>query len=361
MKRNLEERLRDLKMPLPPSLLPAALVDASRPRIVPLPGRQPRRGRLAGRVGLGMIAAALGVSVNLAAVQVWPAYRQVLAAAPVLGPTTKALLGDLGLAPPGPTGGPTPLAVSQLASGVRLTVVAGYADPIRTILVVKTTAPLVAFWDGPDQPTLTDQYGQTVTGLPGENANGDQVLLFPPLEAGRIASASHLVLALSIPALHAQWAKSAPMVHVAGYPSDTKGTFPAPVLFGHWRVSFDLRELGGATLPLPGAQTAAGTTVTITRLIKSGPFLDVSWTESGSAPAQANAHPNSYQLYNAVMGDYQLYSPSGLAVNIVTQNGILAATSDTATNEAVFALDGRGTYRFVFAVGSTISFAIAVP
>jgi len=358
MPENLEQHLRDLNLPLPPSLLsPASLVAASRPRVIPFPQPELRRFRVGRGVRRAAVAAALVVAVNFAALQIWPSYRGVVAATPVIGPVTMGLLGNLGLAPSGPS--PTTVFVSQVQQHTRVTVVAGYADAIRTIVVLKTDPVSYPFWEGPDRPTLTYQDGQSVTGLLGPALGGDQVLLFPPL--GPNGSSRRLTLTLTIPALSAPYAKGAPRVHVAGYPSGPKGTFPAPVTFGHWRLTFQLPQRGGITLPLPKAQTVDGTTYTFTSLVKSGRFLDIAWNVSGYAPAQANAHPNSYPLMAAALGDYALYSPAGQAANIITEGGALPANTNVASAEAIFELSGSGTYRLEIDGQPAVVFTIVVP
>ncbi len=359
MKPTLEERLRALELPLPPSLYPQQLVAAARPRVLQLPRSASRPVRASKWLTRALAAVALLVISNFGALQIWPSYRGVLADTPVFGPVTMGVLSGLGLAPSAPGATPTRLAVSQMSGGTRVTLRAGYADAIRTVLLLTTPQALVPFFSGPDQPTLTDQYGQTLKGLPDGNVSGEQILLFPPLSAS--ASTRPISLTLSIPAMFSESTKSAPLVHVAGYPAGTKGDYPGPVTIGHWSLSFRLRAMSGVSLPPPAMQVEAGTTYTITGIMKSGPFLDVAWTESGLAPTQASTHASSFKLANAVLGDYELYAPTGQVTTIVTQSGSLQPTSSTATNEAIFAINGAGTYRLVMGAGSSVAFEVHVP
>lgn len=361
VRRNLEQRLRDLELPLPPSLRVAALVAASRPRILPFPGAEPARSRVARRARRGVVAAVLMAGLNLLALQVWPSYHRVLADTPIIGPTTVALLSDLGLGSSISSPAPSPLAVSAGKGGVRVTLVAGYADAIRTIVVMKTSPAFAPFFSGPDQPTLTDQSGQTVAGLPGAYLSGHQVLVFPPFSVAGSDSSRRLTLTLTVPALYAPWGKSPRMVHVAGYPAGTKGEYPAPVVVGPWHLSFHLTTVGGTKLPLPADQAVGGTTYTITSLVESTPFLDIAWSVSGAAVAAANAHPTSSQLTSAVLGEEQLYSPRGQAITAIAESGSLPASASRATLEGIFALSGKGTYRLVMGANPSVTFTIPVP
>jgi len=357
----LEERLRNLELPLPASLYPQQLVAAARPRVLQLPRPASRPVQVSKRLIRGIATVALLIIVNFGALQIWPSYRGVLADTPVFGPLTMGVLSGLGLIPSAPGASPTPLAVSQVRGGARVTLRAGYADSIRTVLLLKTTKALVPFFSGPDQPTLTDQYGQTLKGLPGGDVSGEQILLFPPLSA---SDSDHPIsLTLTIPAMFSQSTKSAsaPMVHVAGYPAGTKGVYPGPVTLGPWSLSFQLRAMGGVRLSRPAMQAKAGTTYTITDIMKSGPFLDVAWKESGFAPTQASTHADSFKLANAVLGDYELYSPTGQATTIVAQSGSLQPAPSTATDEAIFAINGAGTYRLVVGAGSSVAFEVHIP
>jgi len=101
-------------------------VEGRRYRAVPLGLRR----RLAVAIGVGL---AVLVAINLGAVYYFPRYGQALADAPGLGVLSRPVLRATGL-----TGANvTQVDSVAVSSGHKLHLVAGYADPLRTLLFVE--------------------------------------------------------------------------------------------------------------------------------------------------------------------------------------------------------------------------------
>ena len=376
MNDRLEHRLSNLPLPMPPALVPATLAAASRPKAVAAaPSRRLRRAiRPATSLALGVV---MLFGANLVGVHVSPSYRAALADAPVLGQPTMGLLQDLGLAGPSasPSGsnvnpGVTPLAVSTTVTGVSVGLVAGYADNIRTVLIIQAPDNLVPFpADGPNHAVLTDRAGRSYpqVAVNGAGTYGGQTILnFPVLPAGAGAQ-----LSLTVPAMYTDSPK-APLVSVAGYPSGTKGEFPGPVVVGPWKFSFTLPVSAGQQLAIPAPQTVDGTSIAITDIRQSGRFVDVQWTETGGIISQRVAFngaklpletggsplPNPY-------ADPTLHFASGALVpqgSIVegTESFRVGSSTPTEYGDYLYRLPKAGVYRLVFGSLSSVSFTINV-
>lgn len=319
------------------------------------------------------VAAAIAVLIgaNLAAFKLSPVYRTALADAPVFGPVTANLLRDLGLgeSTPGATSsvlpGVTPLAGSADVHGIRLDMIAGYADTIRTILILKSPSDLVPFGRGdagPAEMLLTDEFGHTYHGWVGEAGGGQLVLGFDPLVAQPGADR----LTLTIPTLHGRGA----LVHVSGYPAGTKGEYSGPIISGPWTLTFDLSAVAGQHLALPAPQTINGTTYTITDIRKSGPFMDVQWTVSGTAvdamvagirsragmpSSSADASPG----YDFGSAELDSLSGSRVAIGYGTET-LSGPLFRVVYADALFRLAQAGTYRLVIGSNPSVTFLIKV-
>jgi hypothetical protein len=370
----LEETLRRLYavVEAPPPLarwtVDQSMVRRTRPVVAAGPTGQVRR-----HIARVWVAAGLAVlvGVNLAAFQFSPVYRNALADAPVFGPVTVNLLRNLGLGS-STTGtaspvlpGVTPLAGSAEANGVRLELVAGYADTIRTILILKSPNGLVPFGmgvGGVDEMRLTDEFGHSYQGWASNDGNGQLILGFAPLVAGQGADR----LTLVIPAMYG----SGPLVHVPGYPAGTKGEYPGPFVAGPWTLTFDLSAAAGQRLAVPAPQTIDGTTYAITDVRKSGPFVDVQWSVSGrsvdamvAANSSRSGMPspsgNPDTQYN--FGSAELYSPSGSRIPVQSGNGTLAGPTFRVIHvDYLYRLEQPGTYRLVIGSNPSVTFVIKV-
>jgi len=176
-------------------------------------------------------------------------------------------VGELGLTPKVRTS-----SIGALERRTDLDLIAGCADTIRTILILKSPSDLVPFGRGdagPAEMLLTDQFGHTYYGWVGEAGAGQLILGFDPL----VAQPGPDRLTLTIPTLHGRGA----LVHVSGYSAGTKGEYAGPISNGPWTLTFDLSAVAGQHLALPAPQTISGTTYTITDIRKSGPL----WTFNG--------------------------------------------------------------------------------
>jgi hypothetical protein len=170
MSTTLEDRLADLDLPMPDTLVPRVLAQAVQPdarRTRPV-RRRPAWATVALAVVL-LIVVVSGVSFYA------PRFAQVLADAPIVGTAVGPALRSIGLA--GLQGRFTALDSRATSSGYTVHLVAGYADNNQTVLVLNLEPPDHSFFG---QPQLTDQFGRTI-GLRGgvsDGRTGDNVLLF---------------------------------------------------------------------------------------------------------------------------------------------------------------------------------------
>lgn len=333
-----------------------------------------RTGRRHRRAATAWVAAAVAILIgaNLVAFKLFPVYRTALADAPVFGPATVTLLKNLGLGEPATAGttspvipGVTPLAASADVHGIRVDVIAGYADTIQTLIILKAPSDLAPFGRGdagPAEMLLTDQFGHTYHGWVGEPGAGQLVLGFDPL----VAPSGPDRLTLTIPTLHGRGS----LVHVSGYPAGTKGEYAGPIVNGPWTLTFDLSAVAGQRLPVPDPQTINGTIYTITDIRKAGPFMDVQWTVRGTAVDALVAAGRSRTAMPSSSGDAggrydfgsaELDAPSGSLVAIGYGNGTLAGPMSRVVHaDALFRLAHAGTYRLVIGSNPSVTFDITV-
>lgn len=170
MSTSLEDRLADLDLRMPDTLLPRILAQAAEPgarRTVPV-RRRPRWATVA--MALGLLTIVLGGATFYA-----PRFAQALADAPIVGTAVGPGLRSVGLA--GLQGRFTALDSRATSSGYTVKLVAGYADNNQTVLVLKVEPPDHDFFA---QPRLTDQFGRRIElrGGMSDQRTGDNVLLF---------------------------------------------------------------------------------------------------------------------------------------------------------------------------------------
>jgi len=352
----LGERLRAVRFDTPPNLVPGALAGAA--RATASPGRHwfgPHAWRWAA------VAAVVLLGSNLAAYRVFPSYRVVLAATPGFGPGTVAILDNLGLGGLPPATGVAPLGASATANGVQVKVVAGYADSIQTVLILKAPSglqPWLASWDpGASGPTLTDQFGDsyhTSTGVPEYQTAGEVALSFPPLTDHAISAGGSLQLTLRIPEMYTPHQATqgnpygCPCVTLPGIAPGPKGgrnLVGAPMVSGPWTVTFTLTPDAGQPVALPAPVTSRGTTYTVTEVRESYPFLYIQWAVSGAAIAAtpgAAPTPASLQWTRSFV-----VSPSGQTANVLQEGGQLVAPWKDAAFQALIRVSGPGTYKLL--------------
>jgi hypothetical protein len=170
MSTTLEDRLADLDLPMPDTLVPRILAQAAQPgagRTMAV-RRRPRWPTAAIAVVL-LIVGVGGASFYA------PRFAQALADAPIVGAAVGPALRTVGLA--GLQGRFTALDSRATSSGYTVRLVAGYADSNQTVLVLKVEPPDHDFFA---QPRLTDQFGRGIElrGGMSDQRTGDNVLLF---------------------------------------------------------------------------------------------------------------------------------------------------------------------------------------
>jgi len=182
--KTLEERLTELQVPLPATVVPRVLARAER--------RDLRRARRA-----LWVTAALATVVVLAclagSLYAAPRFADALAGAPLVGGPTTALLRSIGLAPL--NNRLTAINDVATSSGYRVTLIAGYADATQTVLVLRVEPPADLFGTA----VLTDQFGRSLRPSGGvfESRSGNSVISFAGLPWGDSLLGARLTLHVS--------------------------------------------------------------------------------------------------------------------------------------------------------------------
>ncbi len=229
-----------------------------------------RDGRRSAGRALGWTSAAVVVLVlgNLIAARLAPSYAVELADAPVIGPISAPLLQLAGLAPRQVT----PASSSATVDGQTITVVGGFADTSRTVVVIQV--------DGRNSPpsktaaqydvlaTLTDQYGHSYSERLGAEDNQD--LVFQPLVGPAMHGPVRLTLHVTLLFINSA---SSP-----GHPS-TQSRFA-----GNWILGLTVTQHPAVTATIPAPVTVAGITYTVTSITISGTDVTVDWRASGGSP-----------------------------------------------------------------------------
>ena len=256
MSTNLEERLTDLDLRMPDTLVPRILAQAAQPdagRIGPVRHR-PR-----------WVAAAMAVVVLIGLVSgasfYAPRFAQTLADAPIVGTAIGPALRSVGLA--GLQGRFTALDSRATSSGYTVRLVAGYADSNQTVLVLKVEPPDHDFFA---QPRLTDQFGRAIElrGGMSDQRTGDNVLLFNGVPWPDSLLGARL-------RLHATSIEALPN----GQP-----------VSGDWTLEGTIPVESSRALPLPAPGTLGNTTFRFTRVEASNATVSIHIEISGPLARQ---------------------------------------------------------------------------
>lgn len=275
---SLVTRLVGLRRPMPADVLARARVAAlsgegSKDRVI-VRRRRVRRGMLAG------IVAAL-VGVNAAAAYFAPVYAGVIGNVPGIG-NILALTG-LGAADV------TVINVTDQHDGVRLTVVAGYADENGTILTVSMARPGHPGGGATANWSLTDQFGHRYdTRFAGFGIKGSATathaasdgstpgfVTFAPVTGAAAVAGARLTLQAD------DWSAFPATASAVGAPGTT--------VQGTWHVTFTLLRHAAAHVSWSPATigglryTFPDTTITGSKLV------EIQWTASGPAVARSLA------------------------------------------------------------------------
>lgn len=235
----------------------------ARPRIPRWTVGRRSTGRALGWTSAAVVALLLG---NLIAARLVPSYAVELADAPVIGPISAPLLQLAGLTP----SQLTPASSSATVDGQTITVVGGFADTSRTVVVIQV--------DGRNSPpsktsagynvlaTLTDQYGHSYSDLFGGD---DQELVFQPLVGPAIHGPVHLTLHVTLLVMHSA---SSP-----GHPGSSSR------FAGNWILGLTLTQHSAVTQTVPAPVTIDGITYAVTSITISGTDVSVDWRASGGS------------------------------------------------------------------------------
>jgi Domain of unknown function (DUF4179) len=249
MTKTLEDRLTELDLAPPATLVPRVLLSAEKPLVRPAHRPAWQTAALAAVVVLAFLAGSLYAA---------PRFADALAGAPVIGGPTRALLQSIGLAPLNKR----LTAINDVAtsSGYRVTLVAGYADATQTVLVLRVEPPADLFATS----VLTDQFGRSLRPSSGVGAGntGDTELSFAGLPWGD------------------EWLGARLTLHVTGLQRNLDG--PVTTIAGTWNLHATLAvEPARHITPLPADGRLATTTFHFSSIVRSGPSLQVDLQVNG--------------------------------------------------------------------------------
>jgi hypothetical protein len=323
----LEDRLTNLSLPMPDTLLPRIVAQAARPgarRVTPR-RRRPRWATVA--LAVALLAAVLsGASVYA------PRFAQVLADAPIVGTAVGPPLRSIGLA--GLQGRFTALDSRATSSGYTVHLVAGYADSNQTVLVLKVEPPDHSFFA---QPRLTDQFGRTIDlrGGMSDGSTGDNVLLFSgiPWPDSILGARLHL---------HASILEALPN----GQP-----------VSGDWTLEGTIPVESSQGLPLPAPGMIGDSTFRFTQVGTTSATVSIHMEISGPLAAQLDRTvgetiPGVAKPHQAF--SYELIDPSGRAATLVS--GARSTGIGPAQFSAIWVVTHPGDYRLRIAYEGVGSF-----
>jgi hypothetical protein len=327
MSTSIEDRLTDLDLRMPDTLVPRILAMAADPgarRVRPVPLR-PRWATLAIAVVLLMVAVS-GASVYA------PRFAQALADAPIVGTALGPALRSVGLA--GLQGRFTALDSHATSSGYTVRLVAGYADSNQTVLVLKVEPPDHDFFA---QPRLTDQFGRAIElrGGMSDQRTGDNVLLFDGVPwPDSLLGARLRLRATSLEALP------------NGQP-----------VSGDWTLEGTIPVESSRALPLPADGRLGNTTFRFTRVEASNATISIHMDISGPLARQLGRMVG--ETIPGVAKPHEAFSYDLVDANGSSATGIDASTSTgigPAQFSASWVITGPGVYRLRFAYEGVGSF-----
>jgi hypothetical protein len=333
-----EQEIRSVYATISPPAAPAQWTSRGDTRTTARPQRPTRPGapawKPASRVGsrvlvaLALIVAATGIGSYFA-----PRFADALATAPGIGAFAGPILRDFQMA--GPPGRVTPLSGTAVSSGYRVTLVGGYADATRTVLLLRIDdrrgefPSLVGFG-------LTDQFGRSYQSGAGEaRPNGavvDELLTFSPLQPPASLVGARLTLHLQD-------------LNVDLPPLANGQHLPPRLVQAHWTLHATLVLSGPiSNLALPKDGTLGGSLFHFTsaratpvsieiQLVVTGPLRDQLGTIVGPIiPGVSKGHP-AFSI--------RLFGPSGAEISgYGGPNGV-------GQGDGQWSSLGPGTYRVV--------------
>jgi len=331
-----------------------ARLDVFRFPTVSVAGPPAARARLAPpRLGIAPKAAAfaaalvLVVLANIGAAYYAPRYGRALADVPGVGPVSGRMLQFLGLN----DRNVTVVNSAATSSGHTVRLVAGYADGLRTVLLVDVDGKALSgnpkvFGTNPgdygvsvEALSLTDQFGHRY-----ELSRGAQTgiaLTFEPLAWP--ASAVGARRTLHVGAIEAEW--------LIGPGTDGS-------LKGDWNLHATLVSEAAHMLALPAPVRTPEAAYTFTSLQASGTTVIVHWSVTGAAPDKANLlwvqRTNSQSApgseYDQLMRDYltpRLFDSAGKQMT-TWEWGYELPKDQPGVGDMTAFVPGPGNYRFQF-------------
>jgi hypothetical protein len=277
-------RLQSLPVATPRTLVPAVLASAARDR------RRTPWGSI--RIIAGAVVLLLAAAT--AASYFAPRFGTALADAPILGAVTQPLLRDAGLV--NVSGNVTALSSTSASDGIQVQLVGGYADGIRTVLLLKVTPA------GRDVVTqaaeLTDQFGQQYAqmGSYADASTGLTALEFAPVTGPASELGARLTLRVS------------QLTSLAG--ADINGD---------WRLSGTISLDETRAFPLPSRATLGASTIVFTSGVASPNSIEVRFAIDGLSPAQIASTEAGVTV--------SIVSPAGTSVAPLDQGSAHGAAS----------------------------------
>ena len=332
----------------------------ARPRTPPWRGGLRSAGRPLGWISAALVALVLG---NLIAARIVPGYAMQLANAPAIGPISGPLLQLAGLAP----SQLTPASSSATVDGQTITVVGGFADTSRTVVVIqvdgRNSPPSKAAAQYYVQATLTDQYGHSYSERYGGEDNQD--LVFQPLVGPAMHGPVRLTLHVTLLIID-----SAPS---PGHPS-SQSRFA-----GNWILGLTVTQHSAVTATIPAPVTVAGITYAVTSITISGTDVTVNWRASGGgpiaqlwsltrgpgSPAAAASNLQFEYLYPAIepaggsLASTNLGPPS--SAGLMDTWGLTEISPELITGQLQQGLPAPGRYLIAIGRPTLASFPITVP
>jgi len=316
MRSPLARRLAALEIPVPPTLVPRALARRHAGAHATRLGALPRLSA----------ATALAVLALTAASYFAPRFSQALADAPVVGFATGPLLRSVGLA--GIAGRMTAFSGSATSSGYGVTLIGGYADPIRTILVLRVQPAGRNLYE---EITLRDQFGRRMElhGAVTNDETGEEILEFDPVAGPAGMLGARLTLHASV--LTAPGGRDR--------------------LAGDWQLQAVIALDESRTLAIPAPGRIGAMTVTFTTVTASPTAIDVRLQVRGGVPgALTKVIPDALKGHPAFR--LELWGPDGTPAQPLTVD----VDEASGSVDAVWARSLAGTYRLVVAYAETGTF-----
>jgi hypothetical protein len=327
MSTTLEDRLTNLDLPMPDTLVPRSLARAVQagPGRVRADTRRPRWATVALAIVL-LIVAVSGASIYA------PRFAQVLADAPIVGTAVGPALRTVGLA--GLQGRFTALDSRATSSGYTVRLVAGYADSNQTVLVLKVEPPDHDFFA---QPRLTDQFGRAIElrGGMSDQRSGDNVLLFNGVPWPDSVLGARL-------RLHATVLEALPN----GQP-----------VSGDWTLEGIIPVESSRALPLPAAGTLGDSTFRFTQVEASNATVSIHMEISGPLAKQLDRTIG--ETIPGVAKPHEAFSHDLVDAGGNPATGISASTSTgigPAQFSASWVITHPGVYRLRFTYEGVGSF-----